>query len=100
GGLISCRRTIFLWQSIAAVVIEMAVVTTVMWLATPPPSRARTARDLGIELAPDARGHVSSEKSEVRSTNGHPLRRTEDDRTENPRTENQNQNRGPRTPTP
>ena len=102
GGIISFRHTIFLWQSIASVVIEMAVVTTVMWLATPPPSRARTARDLGIELAPDARGHVSSEKSEVRSTNGHLLRRTEDDRTENPRTENQNQNqnREPRTPNP
>jgi short-chain fatty acids transporter len=98
GGIISFRHTIFLWQSIASVVIEMAVVTTVMWLATPPPSRARTARDLGIELAPDARGHVSSEKSEVRSTNGHLLRRTEDDRTENPRTENQN--REPRTPNP
>ena len=100
GGIISFRHTIFLWQSIASVVIEMAVVTTVMWLATPPPSRARTARDLGIELAPDARGHVTSEKSEVRSTNGHLLRRTEDDRTENPRTENQNQNREPRTPNP
>ena len=55
GGIISFRHTIFLWQSIASVVIEMAVVTTVMWLATPPPSRARTARDLGIDLAPSAR---------------------------------------------
>jgi short-chain fatty acids transporter len=52
GGMISFRHTIFLWQSLAAVVIETIVVTTVMWLATPPPSRARTARDLGIDLEP------------------------------------------------
>jgi short-chain fatty acids transporter len=53
GGIISFRHTIFLWQSITSVVIEMIVVTTVMWLATPPPSRARTARDLGIDLEPE-----------------------------------------------
>jgi short-chain fatty acids transporter len=52
GGIISFRHTIFLWQSVASVVIETIVVTTVMWLATPPPSRARTARDLGIDLSP------------------------------------------------
>src|SRR5262249_12173385 len=50
GGMISFRHTIFLWQSLASVVIEVIVVTTVMWLATPPASRARTARDLAIEL--------------------------------------------------
>ena len=51
-GIISFRHTIFLWQSLASVVVETIVVTTVMWLATPPPSRARTARDLGIDLEP------------------------------------------------
>ena len=50
GGIISFRHTIFLWQSFLSVGIEIVVVTTVMWLATPPASRARTARDLGIEL--------------------------------------------------
>jgi short-chain fatty acids transporter len=50
GGMISFRHTIFLWQSVVSVVIEVIVVTTVMWLATPPPSRARTAKDLGIDL--------------------------------------------------
>jgi short-chain fatty acids transporter len=30
--------------------VEIAVVTAVMWLATPPASRARTARQLGIDL--------------------------------------------------
>jgi short-chain fatty acids transporter len=50
GGIITFTHTIFLWQSLASVVIEMIVVTTVMWLATPPSGRARTARQLGIDL--------------------------------------------------
>jgi short-chain fatty acids transporter len=49
GGLISFRHTIFLWQSLTAVAVEMAVVTAVMWFATPA-GRGRTARDLGIAL--------------------------------------------------
>jgi short-chain fatty acids transporter len=53
GGIIPFRDTIFLWQSLFSVVVEIAVVTTVMWLAAPPASRARTARDLGIELGQD-----------------------------------------------
>jgi short-chain fatty acids transporter len=52
GGLVPFRHTIFLWQSFASVAVEMVVVTLVMWLATPPASRARTARDLGIDLGP------------------------------------------------
>jgi short-chain fatty acids transporter len=50
GGIIPFRDTIFLWQSLLAVAIEIAIVTLVMWLATPPVNRARTARDLGIDL--------------------------------------------------
>ena len=49
-GLISFRHTIFLWQSLFSVVVEIAVVTTVMWLVTPPAGRGKTARDLGISL--------------------------------------------------
>ncbi|MBA2436117.1 MAG: TIGR00366 family protein [Verrucomicrobiota bacterium] len=49
-GIISFRHTIFLWQSLTSVVIEIIVVTAVMWLVTPPAGRARTARDLGIAL--------------------------------------------------
>jgi short-chain fatty acids transporter len=52
GGIIPFRHTIFLWQSLVSVAIEIAVVTLVMWLATPPPHRARTAKDLGIDLEP------------------------------------------------
>lgn len=50
GGLIPFRHTIFLWQSLTSVAIEIVVVTIVMWLATPPAGKAKTARVLGIEL--------------------------------------------------
>jgi short-chain fatty acids transporter len=50
GGIISFSDTIFLWQSLLSVVVEIAVVTVVMWLATPPAGRGKTARDLGIAL--------------------------------------------------
>ena len=50
GGLIPFRHTIFLWQSFVAVAVEIAVVVLVMYLATPPAGRAKTARDLGIDL--------------------------------------------------
>ena len=53
GGIIPFRDTIFLWQSLVSVAIEMLIVTLVMWLATPPASKARTATDLGVDL--DAR---------------------------------------------
>jgi short-chain fatty acids transporter len=50
GGIIPFSHTIFLWQSLLSVVVEIAVVTAVMWLATPPAGRGKTARDLGIAL--------------------------------------------------
>jgi len=50
GGVILLSDTIFLWQSLLSVVIEVVVVTTVMYLATPPASRAVTAAQLGIDL--------------------------------------------------
>jgi short-chain fatty acids transporter len=50
GGIIPFGDTIFLWQSLVSVLVEIVVVTTVMWLATPPAGRGRTARDLGIDL--------------------------------------------------
>jgi short-chain fatty acids transporter len=50
GGIISFQHTVFLWQSFVAVAVELAVVTAVMWLATPPAGRGRTAASLGIDL--------------------------------------------------
>jgi len=55
GGIIPFRHTIFLWQSLVSVAVEIVVVTFVMWLATPPAGRGRTARDLGIDLGPGDR---------------------------------------------
>src|SRR5437762_11114644 len=49
-GIIPFRHTIFLWQSLASVVVEVALVTAVMWLVTPPAGRGKTARGLGIVL--------------------------------------------------
>jgi short-chain fatty acids transporter len=49
-GIISFAHTIFLWQSATAVVVEIAVVTIVMWLAAPSRQNIRTAHDLGIDL--------------------------------------------------
>jgi short-chain fatty acids transporter len=50
GGIISFRHTIFLWQSFVSVAVEIVVVTAVMWFATPPKGRGKTARDLGIDV--------------------------------------------------
>jgi len=65
GGIVPFRHTIFLWQSVVAVTIEIAVVTTVMWLATPPASRAKTARDLGVNLEPRTKELRTSEPGTV-----------------------------------
>jgi short-chain fatty acids transporter len=50
GGIIPFSDTIFLWQSFVSVLVEIVIVTLVMWLATPPAGRGKTARDLGISL--------------------------------------------------
>ncbi|HJZ87617.1 MAG TPA: TIGR00366 family protein [Polyangia bacterium] len=52
GGMIPLSHTIFLWQSLICVLIEIALVSLVVWLYTPPPGRARTAAQLGVELKP------------------------------------------------
>jgi len=50
GGIVPLSETIFLWQSLAAVVVEIVVVTVVVWLAAPRGARAKSATDLGIVL--------------------------------------------------
>lgn len=59
-GIIPFRHTIFLWQSLVSVVVEIVIVTAVMWLATPPASRARTASALGIDLTEHGDGSQRS----------------------------------------
>lgn len=58
-GLIGFPHTIFLWQSFAAVAIEIVVVSVLVWLYTPTGTAARTAADLGIAL-----DHRPGEESE------------------------------------
>ena len=49
GGIIGFTHTIFLWQSFVSVIVELVVVTTVMWLATPPAGRGcRSRRHAGL----------------------------------------------------
>lgn len=50
GGMIPFEHTIFLWQSLTSVVIEIVIVVAVMWLATPPAAKAKTAKMLGVDL--------------------------------------------------
>jgi short-chain fatty acids transporter len=51
-GIIGFTHTIFLWQSLVSVAVELVIVTAVMWLATPPAGRGKTAADLGVKLGP------------------------------------------------
>src|SRR5439155_14091706 len=67
GGIIPFRHTISLWQSIASVIVEIVVVTTVMWLATPPAGAGRTAEDLGIDL--DENSELRTKSSELERGN-------------------------------
>ena len=50
GGIIPFSHTIFLWQSLVAVLVEIVVVTLVVRRMVPTGARARTAEDLGIDL--------------------------------------------------
>lgn len=50
-GIISFEHTVFLWQSLVCVAIEIVVVTALMWFAAPPGGRAVTAASLGVDLS-------------------------------------------------
>lgn len=62
GGFIPLTHTIFLWQSLLCVVVEIVVVTSLMYFAAPTASRAKTAAMFGVEFggslaeAPDPQG--------------------------------------------
>ncbi len=51
-GVIPLTSTIFLWQSLLSVLVELMLVTLVMYLAAPSRRSARSAEDLGITLGP------------------------------------------------
>lgn len=50
GGVIGLSDTIFLWQSLVSVAVEIPIVTLLFYFATPVGPRAKTASDLGIDL--------------------------------------------------
>ena len=54
GGPIPLTQTIFRWQSLVAVAIEIGVVCGVAWLYAPGEGRGRSAADLKIDLGPSA----------------------------------------------
>lgn len=54
GGVIPLSETIFLWQSLVSVIVEVGVVTAVVWFTAPRGARARNAEQLGIVLPPIA----------------------------------------------
>jgi short-chain fatty acids transporter len=49
-GRVGFEHTVFLWQSLLSVAIELVVVTLVMWRAAPDGESARDAESLGITL--------------------------------------------------
>ena len=51
GGAIPLTETIFRWQSMVCVVVEIAVVAAVAWMYAP--THGRNAASLGIDLGPD-----------------------------------------------
>jgi short-chain fatty acids transporter len=55
GGIIPLRSTIFLWQSLVCVAVEIAVVAAVVALLTPGAADARSAAHLGVDLGEAAR---------------------------------------------
>ena len=72
GGLIPFRHTIFLWQSFTSVAIETVVVTTVMWLATPPAGQGMPAP---AELR-TGNSELRTQNSELATRNPLPATRT------------------------
>jgi short-chain fatty acids transporter len=51
-GIIPLSHTIFLWQSMLSVVLEILLVTALVYLIAPAGAQARTAMQMGIELGP------------------------------------------------
>ncbi len=50
GGLIPLSSTIFLWQSLVSVLVEVVIVTLLVYAYAPNAARARTAAAMGIDL--------------------------------------------------
>jgi short-chain fatty acids transporter len=71
-GVIGFPHTIFLWQSLVSVAIELLLVTAVMWLAAPT-TNARDAASLGIPLGVPLDEAAREAEREVARTPGERL---------------------------
>jgi short-chain fatty acids transporter len=65
GGVLPLRYTIFTWQSLASVAIEIALVAAVVAAYTPPAARAKTAAMLGVKLEPLAAADALAGRREL-----------------------------------
>lgn len=72
GGILPLSSTIFLWQSMLSVAVEILVVSVLVFAYAPPASRARTAESLGIALGPSP---LEQGEPETRGTPGEWLER-------------------------
>jgi len=54
-GEIPLTESIFRWQSLVCVIVEIVVVAATVWFITPAEGRGRTASALGHDLGPDSR---------------------------------------------
>jgi len=52
GGVIPLTSTIFLWQSLVSVAVELVLLTVLMYFVAPTAARAKSAQALGIDLGP------------------------------------------------
>jgi short-chain fatty acids transporter len=64
-GLLGLEHTIFLWQSLLSVAVEIPLVTLVFYLATPTGARARSAAALGVELGASGQAVAEPERRNV-----------------------------------
>lgn len=70
GGLVDLSHTVFLWQSLTSVAVELALVTLLMFFAAPSGAQARDAASLGVDPAdlerdePDPRPATPGERLE------------------------------------
>jgi short-chain fatty acids transporter len=65
GGIIPFSKTVFLWQSLLSVAVEIVVVTLVVYFAAPTAARARSAASLGIDLGPSPADQGEPERRSV-----------------------------------
>jgi len=73
-GGIPLTATIFRWESLVCVVIEIAVVAAVMWACAPPAGAGRSAASFGVDLGDPTRARRAEASSAPTDRAGHAMR--------------------------